>query len=237
MQCFSCTKLVSLKKKKKVISINTPPPNKQANQRTLPFCVSQCHRASLSQLPQRRRQRCWCLSPAAPRHVVYSISSPHLWYLNHKGEHFISLLGEEGWSCLSERTCWIKGVISPEGGYESECHSQSTQSCSPSARCQGAQLWLFPLPLLHHAFPLLIFSFLCLLPLLHHCYHLVTLPSSFYCSCSAALQGLENCVVRRMVVIPITPLMQRGSSKVQNNWQVPPASGRLSIPVCACVCV
>lgn len=44
-------------------------------------------------------------------------------------------------------------------------------------------------------------------------------------------------MVRRMVVIPITPLMQRGSSKVQNNWQVPPASGRLSIPVCVCVCV
>lgn len=108
------------------------------------FCVSQCPRASLSQLPQRRRQRRWCLSPAAPRHVVYSISSPHLWYLNHKGERFISLLGEEGWSCLSERTCWIRGVISPEGGYESECHSQSTQSRSPSARCQGARLWLFP---------------------------------------------------------------------------------------------
>lgn len=74
-------------------------------------------------------------------------------------------------------------------------------------------------------------------PLLHRCYHLVTLPSSFSCSFSAALQGTENCVVRRMVVIPITPPMQRGSSKVQNNWQVPPATGRLSILTCVCVCV
>lgn len=46
-----------------------------------------------------------------------------------------------------------------------------------------------------------------------------------------------DCVVRWMVVIPITPPMQRGSSKVQNNWQVPPATGRLSIPTCVCVCV
>lgn len=100
-----------------------------------------------------------------------------------------------------------------------------------------------PLLLLHHV----IIGFLlppCLLPLsssyplLQRRYHLVTLPSSFSCSFSAALQGMENCMVRKTVVIPITPLMQRGSSKVQNNWQVPPATGILSILICvfACVC-
>lgn len=57
------------------------------------------------------------LSGCATSHCcVYSISIPHLGYLNHKGECFISLLGEEGGSCLSKRACWIKGVISPEGG-------------------------------------------------------------------------------------------------------------------------
>lgn len=71
------------------------------------------------------------LSGCATSHCcVYSISIPHLGYLNHKGECFISLLGEEGGSCLSKRACWIKGVISPEGGvvgggggYESVTHT------------------------------------------------------------------------------------------------------------------
>lgn len=97
-----------------------PPPNKRANSRPLPPVLTNDFVPSsvaASQLPERRRRKHWCLSLAAPRHiVVYSISSPHPWYLNHKGERFISLLGEEGWSCLSERACWIKGVISPEGG-------------------------------------------------------------------------------------------------------------------------
>lgn len=107
----------------KIVPLTTnamPPPNKWANGRPLPPVLTNDFVPSsmaASQLRERRREGHWCLSLAAPRHiVVYSISSPRPWYLNHKRERFISLLGEEGWSCLSERACWIKGVISPEGG-------------------------------------------------------------------------------------------------------------------------
>lgn len=135
--------------------------------------VNQWLCASSSQLPERRRRGHWCLSLAAPRHVVYSISSPHPWYLNHKGERFISLLGEEGWSCLSERTCWIKGVISPEGGIWEWVslteHSLSHCLCmlpgSPALTLSPS----LPLPLLHHViigFLLSPLFFLCLVRIL-----------------------------------------------------------------------
>lgn len=57
----------------------------------------------------------------------------------------------------------------------------------------------------------------------------------FSCSFSAALQGMENCVVASMVVIPITPLMRQWSSKEQNNCQFLPFTGRLAILTCMCV--
>lgn len=103
----------------------------------------------MSQLLERRRQGHWCLSLAVPRHtVVDSISSPHPWYLNHKGERFISLLGEEGGSCLSERACWIKGVISPEGGiwvWVSLKTALILTQPLPLHVAREPQLWLLPL--------------------------------------------------------------------------------------------
>lgn len=92
-------------------------PKKWANGISLPLLVTDFVPPSVAATLLVERRRYWCLSLAAPRHiVVYSISSLHPRYLNHKRERFISLLGEEGGSCLSERACWIKRVISPEGG-------------------------------------------------------------------------------------------------------------------------
>lgn len=174
----------------------------------------------MSQLLERRRQGHWCLSLAVPRHtVVDSISSPHPWYLNHKGERFISLLGEEGGSCLSERACWIKGVISPEGGiwvWVSLKTALILTQPLPLHVAREPQLWLLPLSPFPHVILSIFFyppppttplPLSCMHPLPHHCDNPFTLPSFFPCWFSAALQGMENCVVRWMVVIPITPLM------------------------------
>lgn len=121
---------------------------------------------------RRRRRGHWCLSLTAPRHiVVYSIPSPHPWYLNHKGERFISLLGEEGWSCLSERARWIKGVISPEGGIWEwvSLRQHSVSHCLCLCMLPGSPGFDFfpspPLPLLHRV----ILGFFLSLPLLFLC--------------------------------------------------------------------
>lgn len=153
------------------LTSTTPPPNKRANGKPLPLVWTNDFvppSVAASQLPERRRQGHWCLSLAAPRHiVVYSISSPHLWYLNHKGERFISLLGEEGGSCLSERACWIKGVISPEGGIWEwvSLRQHSLSHCLCLCMLPGSPSFDFfpspPLSLLHHV----ILSFLLSLPL------------------------------------------------------------------------
>lgn len=119
-----------------------------ANGRPLPQIVTN-DSVAVSQLLERRRQGHWCLSLAVPRHtVVDSISSPHPWYLNHKGERFISLLGEEGGSCLSERACWIKGVISPEGGIWEWVSLKTALILTqplPLHVAREPQLWLLPL--------------------------------------------------------------------------------------------
>lgn len=228
-----------------------PPPNKRANGRPLLSMWTNDFvppSVAASQLPERRRWGHWCLSLAAPRHiVVYLIFSPHHWYLNHKGEHFISLLGEEGGSCLSERACWIKGVISPEGGIWEwvslrQCSLSHYLSLCMLPGSPGFDFSSSPFPLLHHVILSFFLSYLPSSrthPVPHRCYissH--SLPSS-PAGYIAALQGMENCVVRRMVVIPITPQMQRGSSKVQNNWQVSAATDNHSILVlyvCECAC-
>lgn len=195
-----------------------------------------------SKLPERRRQGHWCLSLAVPRHiVVYLISSPHPWYLNHKGKRFISLLGEEGGSCLSERACWIKGVISPEGGIwewvSLRQHSLSHCLCM----LPGSPGFDFfpspPLSLLSHV----ILGFLLSLRLLFLCLvHILFLIAATILSCSLHSSPAGSLLPYRewrivwMVVIPITPPMQQGSSKVQNNWQVPAATDSRSILVCVC---
>lgn len=124
--------------------------------------------------------------------------------------------------------------------------STHSHTASASACCQGAPaLTSSPLPLsscnpqrfLLPPPPTTPLPLSCMHPLPHHCDNPFTLPSFFPCWFSAALQGMENCVVRWMVVIPITPLMQQGSSKVENNWQVPaafPFQQRACVFVCVC---
>lgn len=137
----------------------------------------------------------------------------------------------------------LRGLFPQRGGYESECHSDSAHShtTSASACCQGAPaLTSPPLPFLAFIALSLAFSLLLFLHLTHILHPTISshsLPSS-PAGYIAALQGMENCVLWRMVVIPITPQMQRGSSKVQNNWQVPAATDSHSILVlyvCECV--
>lgn len=120
------------------------------------------------------------------RHVtLLSIWFPaHRWYLNRKGERFISLQGEEGGSCLSERACWIKGVISPEGGIWEWVSLRQRSLSHYLCLCMlpGSPSFDSPLPLLHRV----ILSFSPspssrTYPLPHRAYHLVTLPSSFPC--------------------------------------------------------